>query len=131
MKPDIADRKGIELLVNTFYDTVKVDATIGYMFLQIIGTDWSHHLPVMYAFWESVLLGKAGYMGNPVKKHVDLDSKLHLKKEHFDHWLQLWGATVDQLFEGTIADMAKNKASLMAHLMNMKIEMSHSGNFIQ
>ena len=124
---DLENKNDIELLINTFYDKVKKDETIGPIFNQIIGDNWSHHLPVMYNFWNLVLFSAAGYTGNPVKKHVEMDKKIALQKEHFDRWLQLWDETVDSLFTGEIADLAKNKASIMAHLINMKVDMSRGG----
>src|ERR1043165_255182 len=127
MLHDIRDRKDLEMLVNAFYDEVKPDPVIGFIFNTIIGDDWSHHLPIMYNFWDSVLFSKPGYMGNPVRTHVDVDKKTALTKEHFGQWLVLWNQTVDELFSGEIADMAKNKAALMANLINMKVDMSRSG----
>lgn len=124
---DIENVADIQLLVNTFYDRVKVDEKIGYIFTQIIGEDWSHHLPIIYNFWNMVLFSAPGYVGSPVKKHVDLDKITALNKEHFDHWLVLWRGTTDSLFAGEIADMAKNKATLMANLINMKVEMGKLG----
>ena len=131
MKKELEGEKDIELLVNSFYDRVKKDEQIGFIFNQIIGSDWSHHLPLMYKFWSSVLLNKAGYEGNAVKKHVDIDKKIPLEKEHFERWLQLWNTTVDDLFSGETAANAKNRAMLMAHLINMKVEISRGGKLIQ
>lgn len=131
MKKDITGREDVELLINSFYDIVKKDATIGYIFNDIIGDDWSHHMPVMYRFWESVLFSKPGYEGNPIKKHIDLDKRIPLNKEHFTRWLELWEATTDSLYEGAIADLAKNRAALMANLINIKVEMARDDKFIQ
>ncbi len=131
MKKDITGREDVELLINSFYDIVKKDATIGYIFNDIIGDDWSHHMPVMYRFWESVLFSKPGYEGNPIKKHIDLDKRIPLNKEHFTRWLELWEATTDSLYEGPIADLAKNRAALMANLINIKVEMARDDKFIQ
>ena len=41
MKTDIESREDIERLINTFYDSVKENETIGYIFNETIGTDWS------------------------------------------------------------------------------------------
>jgi hemoglobin len=131
MKHDIANRQDVELLVNTFYDHVRKDARIGYIFNETIGDDWSHHLPRMYSFWEMVLLGQSGYTGNPVRTHLELDKKMPLEKAHFDAWLELWATTIDSLFAGEIADLAKNRGMLMANLINMKIDMGKSGHMIQ
>ena len=52
MKKDIENRTDIELLVRSFYDKVKIDDTIGYIFNDIAKVDWEKHLPVMYNFSE-------------------------------------------------------------------------------
>lgn len=127
---DINNRQDVEQLVNTFYDKVKADTTIGHIFQTIIGDDWSHHLPVMYSFWETVLFGKAGYVGNPIKKHIDLDKQIPLEKAHYDRWQALWNETVDTLFAGPIADDAKYKAGNMVNLISMKVVMARDGKSI-
>jgi hemoglobin len=127
---DVQTRVDVELLVNTFYDRVKADEVIGYIFNEIIGQDWSHHLPVMYMFWETILLQKPGYMGNPVGKHIEIDRRIALKQEHFDRWLQLWHQTVDDLFSGTIAEEAKKRAGLMIELIKMKVDMARNNKTI-
>ena len=128
---DITTTADVELLINTFYDKVKKDDTIGYIFNEVIGRDWSHHLPVMYKFWNMVLLTIPGYEGYPTRKHVEVNKQTPLKKEHFDRWLLLWDNTIDHLFKGEIADQAKTKAQLMANLIHIKIEESANEGFIQ
>lgn len=130
MKHDIQSSNDVATLVDAFYDKVKKDNVIGHIFNTIIGDNWSHHLPVMYRFWDSVLLSKPGYTGNAVKKHIDIDKRVPLQKEHFERWLQLWSETVDGLYEGEHADEAKNRAGLMAHLIDMKVTMARLGNSI-
>lgn len=44
---ELRDRNDIVLLIDTFYGRVREDAAIGPIFSAIIGSDWSHHLPVM------------------------------------------------------------------------------------
>jgi len=128
---DITTTADVELLINTFYDKVKNDDTIGYIFNEVIGSDWSHHLPVMYKFWNMVLLTIPGYEGYPTYKHLEVNKQVPLKKEHFDRWLLLWYDTIDHLFKGEIADQAKTKAELMANLIHIKIEESAKEGFIQ
>lgn len=130
MKEDIKGRKDIELLVDTFYDRVKADDVIGYIFHEIIGEDWSHHLPIMYQFWETVLFGNAGYVGNPVKKHIDLDKKIPLDDAHYKSWEALWKNTVDDLFAGPVAEDAKYKAGNMVNLIRMKVIMARDNKTI-
>ncbi len=127
---DVETRKDIELLVDTFYNRVKQDDAIGHIFHKIIGEDWSHHLPVMYMFWETVLLQKPGYTGNPIGKHIDVDRRVTLNDEHYERWLTLWHQTVNDLFAGPVAEEAKKRAGLMIDLIRMKVEMARNRNSI-
>ncbi|MCB0573263.1 MAG: group III truncated hemoglobin, partial [Saprospiraceae bacterium] len=73
MFPDITTPKDIKTLIDAFYTKVKADEVIGYIFNEVAQVDWAHHLPVMYGFWEFLLLDNANaYRGNPIQKHVDL-----------------------------------------------------------
>jgi hemoglobin len=113
MKHDIATESDIRLLIDTFYDKVKEDDVIGYIFNDIANVDWAHHLPKMYAFWSFILLGADSYQGNPMQVHRALHEKVRLTEAHFDRWLSLFHATVDELFEGALADEAKNRSKLI------------------
>ena len=79
--------------------------------------DWGHHLPTMYRFWESLLFGSGGYQGNPFLKHVSLP----VQGEHFQRWLSLFLATVDQLFTGTKAEEAKTRALMIADVFQRRM----------
>lgn len=127
---DIEHKDDIVLLINTFYDKVKKDDIIGHIFHRIIGDDWSQHLPIMYQFWETVLLHKAGYTGNPIQKHVAIDKITELKPIHYQQWLSLWEQTIDELYTGKIADEAKKKAHTMMQLIDMKVTAARTGKSI-
>lgn len=130
MKQDIQNIDDIKILINTFYDVVKKDDTIGFIFNEIIGEDWSEHLPVMYRFWNTVLFGEAGYTGNPVMKHIALDKQIPLQEAHYTTWLRIWTNTVDDLYSGSIAEDAKKKAGNMVQLISMKVNMARDGKAI-
>jgi hemoglobin len=121
MKKDIEDRDDIIRLVNTFYDKVKPDETIGYFFNRVVNVDWEKHLPVMYNFWENIIFHSGSYSGNPMKHHVDLHQKSPMKKEHFNRWIQLFNETVDEIFEGEHAEQAKQRALSIATVMQINI----------
>lgn len=121
MKTDIRNRQGIELLINTFYEKVKMDDTIGYFFKEIIPVNWEKHLPVMYNFWESVLFYTGNYEGNPMMLHLQLHQKSPLQEAHFRQWLSLFTETTDELFEGENAELIKQKAHNIAGIMQVKI----------
>ena len=120
-KQDIESRKDIELLVDTFYEKVLKDETIGYIFSEIANIDLAKHMPLMYDFWETTLFHKANYKGNPMKVHADLNEKVPLKKAHFDQWLFMFNQTVDELFFGEKAELAKTRALSIATVMQIKI----------
>ena len=121
MKKDIADRTDIELLMNTFYGKLLTDERIGYIFTDVAKLDLTTHIPIIADFWESVLLNKNVYHNNAMKIHLDLNDRTVLTKEHFDVWLTHFNATVDALFEGDIATLAKQRARSVATLMQIKI----------
>lgn len=125
MKPDIVFRADIERLINTFYDKVKADPVIGYIFNDIAHVDWPKHLPVMYDFWEFLLLGGTRYQGNPIQKHFDLHATHPLTAEHFDRWLLLFQTSVDELFAGTVAEDAKFRAFAISETWKPKFTGGH------
>lgn len=113
MKTDITSSEDIKSLVDGFYEKVKADDVIGFIFNDVAQVDWPKHLPKMYAFWEFLLLGKDTYQGNPMEVHKKLHSIIPLTEEHFTRWLQLFHETVDENFEGLVAEDAKNRSSLI------------------
>ncbi len=121
MTKDINNRKDIELLINSFYEKVRLDESLGYIFDEIAGVDWENHLPVMYDFWETTLFHTGSYKRNAMQSHVDLNKKVLLTKAHFDQWLMLFKATVDELFDGEIANNAKTRAISIATMIQIKI----------
>ncbi|HLO54623.1 MAG TPA: group III truncated hemoglobin [Saprospiraceae bacterium] len=121
MKPDISQRKDIELLINTFYEKVKTNEIIGHIFSDVAKVDWVSHMPVMYSFWASVLLDERSYDGNPMPVHIDLSKRTPMTEAAFDAWMRLFKSTTDELFEGEKADEAKFRAENIARLMMHKI----------
>ncbi len=121
MKKDIENRKDIELLIITFYDKVKTDKTIGYIFNDIAKVNWEKHLPIMFDFWENVLFYTGAYNGNPMIIHQHLHRMVPLTQPHFKQWEKLFTETVDELFDGTNAVLAKQRALSISTVMQMKI----------
>ena len=121
MTRDISTSKDIKTLVDAFYNDVKQDSIIGYVFNDVAHVDWHEHLPKMYKFWEFALLGTAVYKGNPMMKHTALNAKETLTNEHFEQWVHLWEATVDRHYKGEIANKAKERGRLMKTVMLVKM----------
>ena len=123
---DIENKADITLLVNRFYQKVIDDAVIGHIFTKVAHFDWAVHIPIMVSFWESLLFGTAGYKGNTMLKHTELDKLLPLQHHHFIQWLTLWQQTVQENFDGKIAGEAIAKAKNIASLMQVKIAERHN-----
>lgn len=123
-KTDITTEADIRLLVDEFYKTVVADEVIGFIFTEIVEFNLEKHLPIMYSFWSSLLLGKQTYSGNPMLKHIDLDKHIALQPQHFEHWLQLWESNIQARFAGAKADEAVSRAKHIAALMQYKVEQS-------
>lgn len=122
MKKDIENLEDIKLLVDTFYQKATKNDIIGPIFTDIAKVNWEHHLPIMYSFWGSVLLGLPGYVGNPMDAHFRLNQKIPLTDRDFNTWKDLFIETINDFFEGKIADEAKKKAVSIADLMFYKIQ---------
>jgi len=122
MKSDIETRQDVELLVNEFYNKVRADDSLNYIFDDIAKLDWETHLPRMYDFWETILFGASSYKGNPMMKHVELDKIFHLEKPHFNRWLFLWSQTLNENFKGAKADEILLRAEAIAATMQYKIK---------
>jgi hemoglobin len=125
---DITNASDIKTLIDQFYAKVQEDEVIGYIFNDIAQVNWLAHLPVMYAFWEFLLLDAPdGYRGNPIQKHFDLHQKHPLKAAHFDRWVLLFQSTVDELFAGPTAEAAKFKGYAIAETWKPKFDGPFAG----
>lgn len=111
---ELNTRTDIELLVNAFYDKVNKDPLLAPVFAHV---DWPEHLPVMYKFWSSMLLGEQSYQGNPFQKHQNLK----IGTEHFTRWLELFNETVDEHFTGEKAIEVKERAQHIANVFQFKM----------
>lgn len=121
MKKDITTSEDIRLLVDSFYDQVKNDEVIGYVFNDIANTNWEEHLPRMYGFWEIMLLGLPGVQTNPMERHSQINAMEKLTAEHFERWVQIWFDTIDSHFEGPTAGVAKERTEMIRKTMFMRI----------
>ena len=111
---DILDRNDIVQLVDSFYARVTTDDFLKHVFDHV---DWPNHLPTMYNFWASMLLGDQSYQGNPLQKHIHLA----IDSSHFSRWLELFTQTVDEHFEGIKAAEAKGRARNIAGMFQYKL----------
>ncbi len=121
-KKDIENREDVFQLVSSFYDKVRKDQEIGAFFNETID-DWPAHIEKLTDFWETNLFFVSKFRGNPMRAHNQVDDHFDnsIEQKHFGVWLNLWFQTVDELFEGDRAWIAKNRARNIASNLFMAI----------
>jgi hemoglobin len=122
---DIQNKQDIELLVDEFYKKVVADPIIGRFFTEVVHLSWDIHIPIMVSFWETILLGKMSYKGNPMIKHIELNKLMPMEPTHFERWISLWSATINENFMGSKATEAIARAKAIAGLIQNKISLQH------
>jgi hemoglobin len=118
---DLESRADCERLVRAFYERVMVDPIIGWLFTDIAKLDLEAHIPRITAFWETLLLDARTYTGGAFAVHAKLHAKAPLLRGHFDRWLYLWRGTVDELFAGERAELAKAHADRVAAAFHARL----------
>lgn len=113
-KHDIENKTDIELMIRTFYASLLTNESIKPVFAN---TDFEAHMPHMIAFWSFVLLDEEGYKTNVFDKHVNLP----IKENHFEIWLHHFESTINSLFKGEKAELAKLRAQTIAYTFKEKL----------
>lgn len=121
MKKDISNREDLLQLLTIFYNKLLADRSINYLFIDIAKIDLSHHLEILVNFWDSILFQNDVYRKNAMQPHLDLHQKSPLEKHHFQTWLKYFNESVDELFEGEKAFLAKERALSIATVMQIKV----------
>jgi hemoglobin len=111
---DIETREDCERLVRAFYGRALTDPVIGWLFTDVARLDLEAHVPRIASFWETILLGAHSYGGGAFAPHAALNARAQLRAGHFERWLWLWQQTVDELYAGERAQLAKSHATRVA-----------------
>jgi hemoglobin len=119
---DLEDRADCERLVRAFYGRALVDPMIGWIFVDVAQLDLESHVPRITSFWETILLGAQSYGGGAFAPHAMLHARANLRGAHFERWLMLWLTTVDELFAGERAELAKAHAVRVAHAFHGRLQ---------
>jgi hemoglobin len=114
IRSDIESREDCERLVRAFYGRALTDPVIGWLFTDVARLDLEAHVPRIASFWETILLGAHSYGGGAFAPHAALNARAQLRAGHFERWLWLWQRTVDELYEGERAQLAKAHAARVA-----------------
>lgn len=120
--PDIRDRSDCERVVRAFYTRALADPIIGFIFVDVARLDLEAHVPRITSFWETILLGGQTYTGGAFRPHAALHARVRLRRGHFERWLLLWSTTVDELFTGERAELAKSHAVRVASAFHARLD---------
>lgn len=129
-RTDIHGREDIARLVTEFYTRAFADPVLGPIFIDIAKMDLPAHMPIMCDFWETVLFQAGKYGRNAFDVHLTLHQQEPLTPMHFQLWLDLWEATVDDLFLGEKANLAKVQANRIAGSISRRLERTTDGEAI-
>lgn len=129
--PDIQSALDIDQLVQTFYQQLLEDAIVGFLFTDIAKIDLDTHLPRVSQFWQQQLLGDSNYHGRTFEAHLHIHRRAELTEHHFHRWLYLFNRSIDTLFAGSTADMAKRRAKAIAHSMLSGLQDRHMSEILQ
>jgi hemoglobin len=121
-RTDIENRDDCERLVRAFYTRALSDPVIGFIFTDVAHLDLEAHVPRITSFWETILLRAQSYSGGAFRPHVIIHAQVPLRRGHFERWLWLWSATVDELFAGPRAELAKAHATRVAAAFHGRLE---------
>lgn len=123
--------EAVKHLVDSFYEKVQQDPFIGPVFTDVAQVDWSKHLPKMYAFWESIILGNNAYEGHPFRPHLVINQTHTLTSDHFRQWLQLFSETITENFTGETADQVRQRATQIAMVWSSKLDYINNDSFME
>jgi hemoglobin len=114
-KRSLSSQEDVSLLIDSFYEKVLKHPELSYYFSEAIH-NWPFHKDRFMKYWSKQILFEETYEGTPLHQHVAVDQRFDrgFKKEHFDEWTRVWIETVDELFEGPKAELAKESAANMA-----------------
>jgi hemoglobin len=114
-------------LTKTFYHKLAKSELLSPIFYERLGDkDWTPHLEIIASFWETVLFQATTYKRQSFQPHASMN----LEAEHFAEWFILFTESVDELFTGSKAEEAKQKAKTMAILFQSKIEYNRNNGGI-
>lgn len=94
-----------------FYAKAIKDKEIGPYFILELGDDitsqeWIEHIELLVNFWSAMFLEGKSYKGDPYGPHFTI---VGLKRESFDHWVELFCTSTDEVYVPDISVHFKEK----------------------
>ena len=109
------DASRIAVLVDRFYENVRVDPLLGPVFNAAVH-DWDEHKRTLTSFWCSVALRVNSYRGNPMAVHR---MQPGIRTEHFERWLSLWKTTTREVLDESDAKLMLEHADRIGRSLRL------------
>ena len=122
---DIETQDDLYFLVDNFYQRLLSDASISYIFTDVVKIKLEEHLPILVTFWSQAIFDTGGYFNNLTKIHLDINEKENLTPELFTIWLKHFNVAVNENFIGSNAEKIKTQALSLATVMQIKINIDN------
>lgn len=124
MKVDICSREDIKLIITKFYDKLLADENMRPFFKEIVANhQLEHHLEIITDFWNDILFDTIDYQNNVMQKHLQKHTFIKFTKAHFACWISYFFQVIDTFFNGEKAEIMKNRASSIATVMQLKLNL--------
>ena len=124
MKPDITSREHIHFIITDFYQKlIKDESTFPFFEDFIKNKTLEKHIDIITDFWEDIIFQTNKYSNNALQKHLDINNNIEFSKEHFNTWLTYFTDTVNSNFSGLNAELTKNRATSIATVMQVKMNL--------
>lgn len=104
----------IRAFVEAFYARLLADPAMAPIFLEVAAIDIGHHLPLICAYWEKLLLGEDAYRRHTMNIHRAVHARRALQRADFERWLAHFEAALDAGFGGPFAERARGIARRIA-----------------
>lgn len=124
MKTDITTQKDILFVISTFYDKLLNDEKMKPFFSDLVeNNQLAQHLDSITNFWSDILFQTQTYSQNVMQKHIDKNTFVRFKKEHFSIWISYFTKTIDGYFKGENTERMKSRALSIATMMQVKMNL--------
>lgn len=124
MKTDISSREDIYLIISEFYKKLLSDDLMLPFFEEIIAENsLEHHLEIITDFWQDIVFDSSIYKNNTMQKHLDKNVFVKFERVHFTRWISYFFETIDALFTGLNTDKIKARATSIATVMQLKMNL--------
>ncbi len=121
MKEDIKNANDLYNIVSVFYDKLLSDESISHLFDEVVEHGLEEHLQNLVAFWDQMIFGNFGYNKNVMELHIKKHQSMPFAEENFKTWLQYFNESIDEQYEGSLAQNMKDRAYSIAYIMRTKI----------